>query len=144
MTDRELKKLSRAELIEMMLALSRENEQLREALAQAREQQAEKILQIDNVGSLAEAALALNGVFEAAQAASEQYLRNVRYRSEHQRQICARMEQETRDKCDRMMAAARKQVSDYLAKAGSTLRELNDNYTWQPELQESQVQDEQV
>lgn len=140
MTDRELKKLSRAELIEMMLTLSRENERLREALARSREQLADRIIKVENAGSMAEAALLLNGVFEAAQAAAEQYMCNIRYRSEQQRHICAQMEQETREKCDRMLAAARMQVDDYLAKASSKLKELNDSYAWQPELQDTEAQ----
>lgn len=78
MTQRELKKLSRTDLIEMMLELSKENEVLRESLAQARKKLEDRTITIENAGSLAEAALSLNGVFEAAQAAANQYLQNIR------------------------------------------------------------------
>lgn len=78
MTDRELKKLSRAELLELLLEESRENERLRGQLKKAKELLASKTIKIENAGSIAEAALALNNVFEAAQKAADQYLENVR------------------------------------------------------------------
>ncbi|MDO5785622.1 MAG: DNA repair protein [Eubacteriales bacterium] len=78
MTDQELRKLSRADLLELLLRQSKENEQLREQLKQAQEQLASREIKIDNAGSIAEAALQLNGVFEAAEQAAAQYLENVR------------------------------------------------------------------
>ena len=81
MTDKELKKLSRTDLVEMLLEVSRENEKLRWELAGAREQLDDKTITIENSGSLAEAALRLNGIFEAAQNACEQYTQNMRQRS---------------------------------------------------------------
>lgn len=84
MTDRELKKLSRADLLELLLAESRENEQLRAQLAEANARLASRQIEIENAGSIAEAALQLNGVFQAAQAAAEQYLENIRRIAEEQ------------------------------------------------------------
>lgn len=78
MTDKELKKLNRAELLEMLLEQSREVEALKAQLKNANEKLADRQIIIDTAGSIAEAALQLNGVFEAAQAAAEQYLANVR------------------------------------------------------------------
>lgn len=78
MTDRELKRLSRAELLELLLEKSRENERLRAQLEEAKEQLASRTIQLANAGSIAEAALQLNGVFEAADRAARQYLDNVR------------------------------------------------------------------
>lgn len=134
MTERELKKLSRADLIEMLLVLSKENAQLRSTLALAEEQLADRIIKTESVGSLAEAALALNGVFEAAQAASEQYLYNIRLRSEQQNQINARLELETREKCERMLQAAKQQADEYLKEANSKCRKFSDTYSCQVDL----------
>lgn len=78
MTERELKKLSRTELLELLLEARRENEQLKEQLQKANELNESRMIKLENVGSIAEAALVLNGVFEAAQRAAEQYLENVR------------------------------------------------------------------
>lgn len=77
MTDKELKKLGRADLVEMLLDVTRENEKLREELAQTQMQLENKTITIEKAGTLAEATLHLNGVFEAAQNACEQYMLNV-------------------------------------------------------------------
>ncbi len=78
MTDQELRKLSRAELLELLLEETQENQQLRAKLKRAYEKLADKTIQLEEAGSIAEAAMKLNGVFEAAQAAADQYLENVR------------------------------------------------------------------
>ncbi len=82
MTNKELKKLSRADLLELLLEERRENERLRAVLKKACEKLADKNVSIQNAGSIADAALALNGVFEAAEAAAAQYLDNVKRLSE--------------------------------------------------------------
>jgi hypothetical protein len=113
MTDKELRKLSRMELVEILLMMTRENEQLTLELEETKAQLEDRKLQIENAGSLAEASLQLNQVFEAAQAACEQYLENVQYRSANQREICDRMEQETQDKCRQMLEKAKREADDY-------------------------------
>ena len=77
MTDKELKKLSRAELLEMRLIQTKEVEQLREELADAKEQLAQRQLRLEQCGSIAQAALEVSGIFETAQAAANQYLESV-------------------------------------------------------------------
>lgn len=77
MADRELKRLSRRELLEMLIAQSRENERLQAEIAQLEEQLHEREIHLAQSGNIAEAALRLNGVFEAAQRAAEQYLENI-------------------------------------------------------------------
>lgn len=86
MTDRELKKLGRAELLELLLEESRENELLREQLKSMEKQLESRTIRIEQAGSIAEAALALNGVFQAAQQAADQYLENVRRLAGEQRE----------------------------------------------------------
>lgn len=78
MTDKELRRLSRAELLKMLLAQTEENQKLKKQLQEAKDALAERQIAIDNAGTLAEAALALNGVFAAADEAARQYLENVR------------------------------------------------------------------
>lgn len=78
MTDRELRRLSRSELLEMLIAQTAENDQLKTRLAQAEAQLRDRRIAIDKAGSIAEAALQLNNVFEAADRAAQQYLENVR------------------------------------------------------------------
>lgn len=78
MTDRELKRLSRGELLEMLLALTKENEKLKQELEEARAALADRRLIIGEAGTMAEAALRLSGVFEAADRAARLYLENIR------------------------------------------------------------------
>ena len=114
MTDHELKKLSRSDLLELLIAQSREMDQLREQLQQTEEQlqQTEEQLncrqiELNEAGSLAEASLQLNGIFQAAQDAASRYLENIQRLSGHQREICARMEKESQRTGELMLAEAR-------------------------------------
>lgn len=78
MTDKELKRLSRAELIELLIEQIRENDKLREENAFLHEQLDSRLLAIENAGSIAKAALEINGVFEAAERAAIQYLESIK------------------------------------------------------------------
>ena len=89
MTDKELRRLSRSELLEMLIAQTEENSQLKIRLKQAEAQLRDRRIEIDKAGSLAEAALSLNGVFQAAEAAAQQYLENIQ-------RICSRQKRPPR------------------------------------------------
>ena len=82
MTDKELRRLSRSELLEMLLSLTEENEKLKIRLEQAEDQRRDRRILIDKAGSIAEAALQLNNIFEDADRAVQQYLENVRRMTE--------------------------------------------------------------
>lgn len=111
MTPKELKRLSRGDLLEMLLDLSKENEQLRKENLDLRKQIVDRTLVIENSGSLAEAAMHLNGVFEAAQKACDQYRMNIM-------QISDDLERKTREDCESMLAQAREEAQRILASAG--------------------------
>lgn len=74
----ELKKLNRQALLEILVAQSRRIDELEEQLAEAKAALQERSIMMDDAGSIAEAALKINEVFEAAQAAADQYLKGVR------------------------------------------------------------------
>lgn len=78
MTEKELHRLKRSELLEMMLEQSREIDRLKEQLACMEEKLKSREVILDKAGSIAEAALALNGIFDNAQKAADLYLANVR------------------------------------------------------------------
>ena len=88
MTDKELRRLSRSELLEMLIAQTEENDRLKIRLEQAEAQLRDRRIAIDKAGSLAEAALSLNGVFQAAEAAAQQYLENIQRISGQQDALC--------------------------------------------------------
>ena len=75
---KQLKKLNRKELLELLLLQTRENEKLKAELSEVQAALDEKNLRIEKAGDLATAMIAVNGVMEAAQAAAEQYLENIK------------------------------------------------------------------
>ena len=77
MAEEDLKKLKRSDLLNRLLIATRENERLKVELAEARVKLADRQLDMLDTGSIAEASLKLNGVFEAAQEAANQYLDNI-------------------------------------------------------------------
>ena len=82
MTKKELRKLNRIALMELLLEVTKENELLRSQLSDAQRRLASREIRLRHSGSIAEAALRLNGVFEAAQAAADLYLENVTIKAE--------------------------------------------------------------
>lgn len=119
MTNKELRRLSRQELLQLLLALSEDFEELKKTLADTREELAtltdtyerlrkrldskdEKIhglqdaleaernrrsIELSEAGNIAEAALRLNGIFEAAQKAADQYLYNMQTSQEERMKL---------------------------------------------------------
>ena len=82
MTDKEFKRLSRSQLIDIIYQLqlkqdelTAENEKLTKALD-------EKRLRISKTGNIAEAALEINDCFRSAQNAAEQYLNEIKMNQE--------------------------------------------------------------
>ena len=109
MTDRELQKLGRRELLQLLLEQAKESERLSKQVGELEEQlrqteegyerlrdrldskdaqiheledtlhaeREKRETDLENVGSIAEAALRLNGVFDAAQRAADYYLQSI-------------------------------------------------------------------
>ena len=109
MTDKELQKLGRRELLQLLLEQAKESERLRKQVGELEEQlrqteegyerlrdrldskdaqiheledtlhaeREKRETDLENVGSIAEAALRLNGVFDAAQRAADYYLQSI-------------------------------------------------------------------
>ena len=115
MTEKELLKLKKSELLEIMLAQSKEIDSLREQLAEAEEKLASRKIAIKESGSIAEASLKLTQIFEEAQKAADLYVDNVKRR--------ARMEEKkARQKAEEGAGSAAAEagaVSDANANAGN-------------------------
>jgi hypothetical protein len=115
MTEKELLKLKRSEMLEIMLAQSKEIDSLREQLAEAEEKLASRRIAIKESGSIAEASLKLTQIFEEAQKAADLYVDNVKRQ--------ARMEEKkARQKAEEGAGSAAAEagaVSDANANAGN-------------------------
>ena len=77
MVNKELKKLKRKELLFLVLEKDAEIEKLKIDIDKLKAELEDKNVKIKNSGSIAEASLKLNGVFEAAQKAADQYIENI-------------------------------------------------------------------
>lgn len=141
MTERDLRKLRRSDLLEMLLEQSKELDQMRTQLKQAQDRLSDRKIAVQEAGSLAEAALQLSGVFEAAEEACAQYLYNIRHLSANQEQICAQKEQETNERCDRMLREtkercermileAKQQADAHWEEVNGRIKGMNESYVW--------------
>lgn len=134
MTDKELRRLSRSELIDIIYELQKQNQQKDAACQELQKKLEEKTLTLSNVGSIAEAALQLNDVFQAAQAAADQYVLSVEaMHGEAEKTVAEarlvhdRILQEAQEKAKRIEEAARSGAAlvwnDFQAQVSRTIQE---------------------
>lgn len=117
MTNRELRKLKRTELIELMLMQSRELDEQRAQRKELEEQLEGRELKLQEAGSIAEAAMELNHVFAAAQSAANQYLENIKTMQADTESRCKARETEAEEQCKQREDAAERRCSDLLEEA---------------------------
>ena len=156
MDKNELKRLSRIELLELLLEQEKENLTLKARVAELEKQLADRTIRLDKAGSIAEASLMLNHMFEAAEASCSQYLDNIRRLSEQQEAInaqrdaasqkkaqsrfietatrCHQMEAETKKKCDDLLADTDKRVEEKWAQISQRLNDLYSSHEGMKEL----------
>ena len=78
MTDKEFKRLSRAQLLDVIYQLQLQVDELTKQNQALKTELRDKRLRIDNAGTLAEAALEINNCFKNAQNAADQYLNEIK------------------------------------------------------------------
>ena len=114
MTDKEFKRLSRSQLIEILYQfqlrideLTAENEKLSTALA-------DKRLRVRSAGNIAEAALEIHNVMQGAQDAATHYMEEMHARVDHEYQ---RILKEANDKADEILEKAQQDAAAIAAQA---------------------------
>ena len=78
MIEKDLKKLNREEILEIMVQVSKENSRLHEEVEELQGRLAERQLKVTDCGSLAEACLSVNDVLAKADAAAKLFLENLK------------------------------------------------------------------
>ncbi|MBQ0064169.1 MAG: DNA repair protein [Firmicutes bacterium] len=78
MTEQELRKKSRKDLLEILVKQSELIDSLKEELEETKKELEKKQIVIANAGSIAQASLELTHIFEEAQKAADLYLQNVK------------------------------------------------------------------
>ncbi len=84
MTDQEVRRLSRKELLELLEKLSQENDQLRSELSRVQAELADRRIPADEMGTMMQAAQHLGQILEEADDAAAPYLEQIRRAREQQ------------------------------------------------------------
>ena len=116
MTDKEFKRLSRSQLIDIIYQLQLKQEELvadNEKLSKAL---ADKRLRVSKVGNLAEASLEIHNVMQAAQDAATHYLEEIQIRVDTE---CQRILKEAEDKATAIIEKAQAEADEIVAQAKS-------------------------
>lgn len=121
--DMDLRRLGRAELIEIIYEMKKNELRLTEELSAAQARLDAREYAISEAGSIADAAMRLNGVFEAAQAAADEYLRAVCRREEDARKACEAMLARTEEACRLREAEADRAIDEKWARFRAHVKE---------------------
>ena len=116
----DLRNLSRIELLELLIQQGEEMEVLRSQNETYRQQLEDRTLKQKEAGSIAEAALQVSGIFEAAQEASAQYLQNIKTLPQEQEECtdkARKLLEETETQCAAKLAEAEARCSAMVEKA---------------------------
>lgn len=106
MTDKEFKRLSRFQLIDIIYQLQLKQEELTAENEKLSKALADKRLRVSKAGNIAEAALEIHNVMQTAQDAAAHYLEEIRI-----------MRSETEEKCRLLLEKAQKDADDIIAQA---------------------------
>ena len=109
MTDKEFKRLNRAQLIDIIYQLQLQLDSLTEQNKNLEAALEDRRLRISNAGNLAEAALEINDCFRSAQNAAEQYINEIEA-----------IREETIQSREQILAAARAEAAQIIADAKTT------------------------
>lgn len=104
MTEKEIKKLGKAETVALITAKDNEINALRLQVQQLQRQISDNMPETRSIGSIAQEALAVNGIFTAAQKAADEYLSAVMNMNDSAEKHCSEMIEQTKAHCERMLA----------------------------------------
>ncbi len=124
LTEKELRKLKRAELLELLVEEGRVVERLQKEVTELRAEAEQRRISIEKAGSIAEASLSLTRIFEDAQEASKMYLDNIERRSEEQDRINAARDEESRKKAEQLLALTAKKCREMEAATTQKCRQM--------------------
>lgn len=110
MTDKELRRLHREDLLQILITQQRQIEDMTAALEDSEAALKDKRMAIEEAGSIAEAAMRVNGVFTAAQKAADRYMEEMRARADA-------MEAEAQQKAENIVKQARVEAARILNQA---------------------------
>ena len=125
MTDKEFKRLSRAQLIEIIYQLQVQVDELTKQKQDLEKALTDKRFRIDNAGDIAKAALEINDCFRGAQNAAEQYLNEIKTIREELEAEREKILAEARAEAEAITEDAKNIHSDYDFAIEAILKEYN-------------------
>lgn len=143
MTDKELKRLSRLELLEMLVSQIEENKDLQKKLDEANEKLRNQDIIKEKAGSIAEAALQLNEVFNAADKAASQYLENIRRINENQEAACEKIIADAQNRAEEIIQQAEETARVREQQADEYCSKLSEEQEFAQVIEETLVEDEE-
>ena len=109
MVSKELKKLSRRELVDIIYQLKKNDEKRQEEIAALEAELQEKRIRISVAGSIAEAAIDITQLFSNAQRTADLYLHEIVAMKEDTERECAKILDEAKRQAEMILAEARNQ-----------------------------------
>ncbi len=113
MIDKELRRLKRAELVEIIYELQKQNKEISSKVDSLQQELDDRTIKLSKAGSIAQAAIEVNEVFTAAQAAADQYLASIKSKTVGMQQKIKK----TQKQCDELLAKAQLQAARILKSA---------------------------
>ena len=124
MTEKELRRLRRTELLELLVEQGRVVEQLQKEVTALRAEAAERRINIEKSGSIAEASLNLTNIFKEAEEACRLYQENIERRSGEQDRINAAREEESKKRAEQLVMLTAKKCRDMEAATAQKCRQM--------------------
>ncbi|MBQ9968168.1 MAG: hypothetical protein IJO88_05550 [Oscillospiraceae bacterium] len=116
MVGKELKRLSRRELVDIIYQLKKNEQEKLEQIAALEEELRDRRIRISVAGSIAEAAIDITNVFSAAQSAADRYLHEIERMKEDTEAQCARKIEETDRKVAEILQNSEKKYDELEAR----------------------------
>lgn len=116
MLDKELKKLSRRELVDIIYQMKKNEEQLLERIAGLEQNLQDKRIRIAEAGSIAEAAADITDVFSAAQKTADLYLQEIVCMKENAEKESAKMIEDAKQEVERILSDVKNQHEELKAR----------------------------
>ena len=128
MPDRELRRMRRAELVEIILALKQTEDRLRAENAALSAQLQERQIHIENAGSIAQAAAEAEQILAQAQTEAANLKARTQKECDEQAEAAARSRAQTEADCKAMLARTQQEIRQRWAAFDRRASELLDGY----------------
>ena len=108
MISKELKRLSRRELVDIIYQLKKNEQKMQEEIESLKNELQDKRIRISTAGSIADAAMSVTNVFSTAQMTADLYLREISYMKENTEKECEKKIEDAERKVKKILADGEK------------------------------------